>query len=79
MKLTSLPDGSYKAELPELQCSECESVTITPSHIAQMRNWALDCEWLDSDDISDMTPAQIIRGVNRHFDGGLTAFLSTCN
>jgi len=76
MKLTNiLPDGEgYKVFF-----AGREPLTITASHINQMRLWAADCEWLDSGTISDYSNMVIIRGVNRHFDGGLTAFLSTCN
>ena len=76
MKLTNiLPDGDgYK-----VFTAGREPLTITASHIFQMRLWASDCDWLDSDTISDCSNMVIIRGVNRHFAGGLTAFLSTIN
>jgi hypothetical protein len=45
-----------------------------PGLIAAARRWALDCEWLDSDDIADMSDAHIVAGVNQHYEGGWAAF-----
>jgi hypothetical protein len=45
-----------------------------PELISAARRWALDCEWLDSDDIADMSDAHIVAGVNQHYEGGWAAF-----
>lgn len=51
--------------------------TYTPEIINAMRDWAGDCEWLDGDDLDEMTDAQIVRGVEKHFAGGVEGFLQT--
>lgn len=36
------------------------------------REWALDCSWReDPEDIAEMSDAEILHGVNRHYEGGL--------
>lgn len=49
--------------------------------IAQMRAWVADCVWADLDpaDVAELTDEQVVRGVRKHFDGGLAAFMATCN
>jgi hypothetical protein len=42
--------------------------------IVAMRGWAADCGWLDADMLDDYTDAQIVRGVARHYDGGVDQF-----
>jgi hypothetical protein len=42
--------------------------------ISAARSWAADCEWLDGEDIADMSDAQIVAGVEAHYDGGWAAF-----
>ena len=39
-----------------------------------MREWAADCSWLDADELDDYTDAQILRGVDRHYAGGVAQF-----
>jgi hypothetical protein len=53
-----------------------EARNTTPDLIAVARRWALDCEWLDSDDIADMDDARIVAGVNAHYEGGWAAFVA---
>lgn len=48
--------------------------------VAAMREWLADCEWAEQPDnefIDDLTDAQIVAAVGRHFDGGVPAFLDT--
>ena len=43
-----------------------------------MREWLADCAWADIDDPAEfdgMPDWQVIRGVARWFDGGLTGFV----
>ena len=39
--------------------------------------WLTDCMWADMDpeDFDDLTPSQIMRGVERHYEGGWSAFV----
>jgi len=52
---------------------------VYPEQVLQMREWVDDCHWSDDCETEDFSDAQIIRGVNRFFDGGLEAFLETCS
>jgi hypothetical protein len=39
------------------------------------REWALECAWKeDPEDIAEMSDAEILRGVTRHYEGGLAQF-----
>lgn len=42
-----------------------------------MCDWVAECEWADvsAEDICDMDPADVIRGVERHFPGGVAGFI----
>lgn len=53
----------------------------TADQIKQMRNWAKDCQWADGegpDFIDELTDLQIVRGVAKHYAGGLSQFISDC-
>jgi len=40
------------------------------------RDWIADCGWadLDTDGAAELTDAEVLRGVERHYEGGLRAF-----
>lgn len=46
--------------------------------IVEMRCWLQDCDWanVESEDFEDMSPLVIARGVSRHFEGGVCAFIA---
>jgi hypothetical protein len=53
--------------------------------VTDMRDWLADCEWVDYDsrDFSavaacPLKDTTIMRGVQRHYDGGIEAFLVSC-
>jgi hypothetical protein len=51
---------------------------ITPEVISAMREWVSDCSWGEGpEEIEEMSDTQIVRGVARHFDGGIEEFLRT--
>lgn len=55
---------------------------IDQSMIAEMRNWIADCEWadIDYDEIMhDTCDADIIKGIKRHYDGGVEQFITDSN
>jgi hypothetical protein len=57
-------------------------VTEHPDVIKAMREWAKDCQWrdvTDESDIDDMPDEEILRGVQRHYDGGIRAFIQDSN
>jgi hypothetical protein len=54
---------------------------FTPEQIKAMRDWAKDCQWADdtdSDFVDELTDEQVIKGVQQHYDGGLTQFVKDC-
>lgn len=50
----------------------------TGTDIAAMREWVSDCQWpdLEPEDIAELTPIQVLAGVNRNVDGGLREFIT---
>lgn len=48
--------------------------------IAEARVWVRDCLWtdLDAEDVEDLAPMTIVRGVERFYAGGWDAFLAEC-
>lgn len=53
--------------------------TENPDAIKQMKDWALDCQWMDQEDIEEMGDEEILRGVQRHYEGGIKQFLRDAN
>jgi hypothetical protein len=72
--------GLYTVFIPDplIPSLAGDTLTITPKQVLEMREWAGDCAWLDADDLEMYSDESIIRGVHRHYDGGLTSFLATC-
>lgn len=54
---------------------------LTDSELCEARAWIADCHWLEAEHdgdgewIAELTPAQIERGLERHYAGGLVGFL----
>lgn len=47
--------------------------------VKEARSWAEDCSWVeDSEEIKDMSDYRIVRGVDRHYDGGWEQFKKDC-
>jgi len=53
--------------------------SLKPSDINTMREWVLDCAVDDDDeqDREEASDARIVVWTQRHFEGGITAFLET--
>src|SRR3954466_4135279 len=60
------------------------SITLTQEQLKEARGWLADCEWLDTEFMeaedrfeffAEFPDATIERIVDRHFDGGLEAFI----
>ena len=50
---------------------------FSPEEIQAMRDWVAECDWIeDQDYIDEMTDAEIVAGVRKHYDGGVTAFIA---
>jgi len=55
---------------------------LAPEQLNAAREWVKDCAGSFTDieteeDVDALTEAQVIRGIARHFDGGLPAFVAT--
>lgn len=59
-------------------------MTLEPLHgqdLSDASAWIKDCDWpdLETDDVDELSAEEITRGVHRHYDGGLVAFLEATN
>lgn len=46
----------------------------------QALDWALECTWMEDEDfIREMTVNQVLLAIDFRYEGGLSAFLETCN
>ena len=45
---------------------------MTPEELAEARAWIADCQW--ADDTDGLTDSQVIRGIARHYAGGIVQF-----
>jgi len=45
--------------------------------VAEARQWILDCEWadVDGDSVAELSAREVLRGVARHYEGGLAQFV----
>lgn len=43
--------------------------------IREMRSWIDDCQWNDCDVETELTDWEILKGVDKHYYGGLAAFV----
>lgn len=52
--------------------------TYDEATIKAMREWVADCVWRDlmAEDVASLTDAEIVAGVQKHYAGGLDAFLA---
>lgn len=50
---------------------------ITYATYWAMKDWIADCVWLDEDELDEWTDLEVIRGVHRHYEGGIEAFIAT--
>lgn len=50
-------------------------IEATPEQIAAARDWVTDCDWKDNDHLDGYSDEDIVRGVNRHYDGGWSGFV----
>ena len=63
--------GGGQAAVPETMAR-----ASTPELISAARSWIADCEWanIGPDDIADLTDAQVVAGIQQHYEGGWAAF-----
>lgn len=69
--LRELPNDIEQRVSPEdvLQMPDAKQI------IKDARDWVEDCQWDDQESIGSYGDFQILRGVDRHYDGGLSQFL----
>lgn len=55
--------------------------TLQGASLSEARAWIKDCDWpdLETDEVDELSAEEITRGVHRHYDGGLVAFLEAMN
>lgn len=70
-------------KLPPLSLRKVAGHLITPEIIKLMKDWVKDCNWRETEDDDDsnsfvdsLSDEQIIRGVEKHYDGGVAGFLA---
>lgn len=56
---------------------------VSPEQIQAARSWIADClgGWTDledENDISELSDLEVLKGVNRHYGGGIESFLANC-
>lgn len=73
MKLTIIQD-TIKAGYIAFNLAYGVSWQISPAILQAMRDWVSECTWAEDCETSEFSDTDIIRGVNRFFDGGLAAF-----
>ena len=69
--LQSLPEDIEQRVTPEdvLQMPDASRI------IKDARDWVEDCQWDDEESIKSYDDLTILKGVERHYDGGLSQFL----
>lgn len=52
---------------------------LSGDSLNEARDWLKDCAWQDmeEDDFDGLSAEAVTRGVHRHYDGGLVAFLAS--
>jgi hypothetical protein len=54
-----------------------KTIVISSEQLSAMRDWVSECVWLDiePEDVAELTERQIVQGIERHYVGGVEAFL----
>ena len=60
-----------------LTSADSGQIEVSKEVLQAMREWASECLWvdIDQDDIDELSDEQILRGVKRHYGGGVTQFI----
>jgi hypothetical protein len=49
---------------------------LIKNQIIEARMWISDCSWCDElEDLENLTDDEVMRGIERHYDGGWIQFL----
>ncbi|TXS35055.1 hypothetical protein [Streptomyces sp. t39] len=57
--------------------SNIDMSTVTIPQLHEAQRWVLDHVWADMDDdaVAELTGAQIVKGIQQHYEGGWEAFV----
>lgn len=75
--------GNYeeykKLPLKRHDLEEQSQPQASPEAMEEMRDWVKDCQWGDitEEDIDEMSDEEIIKGIKKHYSGGLKGFLQS--
>ena len=52
---------------------------MNEEQIKAAREWLKDCQWddLDCEEVDELPDEEIVKGIKRHYDGGINSFLMT--
>lgn len=55
-------------------------ITADEDTLTAMREWVSECVWADMDEeeIAELTATQLMRGVEKHYAGGVAQFRIDC-
>lgn len=54
-----------------------KGIEYTPDELKKMREWVKDCQWAEEyeqDEIDELPATIILKGIDKHYCGGLAAF-----
>jgi hypothetical protein len=56
------------------------AIELTSEQLQSARDWIADCSWgdLEAGEIDELSAAKVIRGIKRHYEGGIAAFVRDC-
>jgi hypothetical protein len=59
-----------------IQVEVPERARLTDRELTEAREWVADCEWadLDAEDVPFLSAEQLVRAIETHWEGGLSAF-----
>ena len=65
----------------EIKSMLSQKLSPSSGDIKEMRDWAKDCQWGDisDEDIDEMSDQEIIKGIKKHYSGGVEQFLKDIN
>lgn len=64
----SLPKAIEKVRAMLAECGK----ELNAEQLRAARDWIADCQW--ADDVTELTDDQVVRGIVRHYEGGLAGF-----
>lgn len=72
--------GGCKIEKILYVCYQYKGISYSKQQINQMREWVSDCGWREEyepEEIAELPALVILKGINRHYCGGLAGFIES--